>query len=110
MEGSKVRYLTEEDFNAIALKENEPVLVDFWAPWCGPCKVIGPVIEELAEEYDGRAKVCKVNVDEQSKIAHEYGVMSIPTVMIFKNGALVDKVVGSRDKQDYRKMIDSYLG
>ena len=109
MEGSLVRNLTEGDFNSIVMKEDEPVLVDFWAPWCAPCRMVGPVVEELAEEYHGRVKVCKVNVDDESKIAAQYGVMSIPTVMVFKNGKVIDKAVGARDKNDFRQMIDSHL-
>lgn len=105
----EVMHLTESDFNTVVLKESEPVVVDFWAPWCGPCKMVGPIIDSLAEQYDGKARVCKVNVDEESKIAYEYGVMSIPTVMVFKNGKVVDKLVGAREKNEFEQIINANL-
>lgn len=109
MANGQVIQLTESDFNTIVLKEPAPVVVDFWAPWCGPCRMVGPIIDQLAEEYDGKARVCKLNVDEQSKIAHDYGVMSIPTVMVFKNGKVVNKLVGAREKQEFQQIIDDVL-
>jgi len=84
-------------------------LVDFWAPWCGPCRMIAPVIEELAEDYDGKAKVCKVNTDEEQEIAVKFGIRSIPTVMFFKNGELVDQMVGAASKQAFADKLDALL-
>ena len=86
------------------------VLVDFWAPWCMPCRVVGPIIEDLAEEYEGKVKVGKLNVDDNMKIAQNYRVMSIPTVILFKDGEVVEQVVGVRGKSDYQARLDKYTG
>ena len=85
-------------------------LVDFWAPWCGPCRMIAPVIEELAEDFDGKAKICKVNTDEEQDIAVEFGIRSIPTIMFFKDGKMVDQVVGAQSKQALADKINGLLG
>lgn len=92
--------LNSEDFESEVLNANETVLVDFYADWCGPCKMMAPVIEELAEELQGKAKVGKINVDESTDIATQYDVMSIPTIIIFKNGKEVKRFIGVRDKQE----------
>ena len=97
--------LTEENFEKEILQSDKPVLVDFWAPWCGPCKMLGPVIEELAQELSGRVKVAKVNVDEQAKLAAEYGIVSIPTLIVFKNGKATNKAVGVQAKDDIEAML-----
>lgn len=94
-----VQTLTDANFNEVKAQESI-LVVDFWAPWCGPCKMLGPVIDELAEEYAGRIAVGKMNVDENDSICAEYGIMSIPTVLFFKNGELVDRHVGFARKAD----------
>lgn len=101
-------YLTRETFDA-TLASSEPVMVDFWATWCGPCRMIGPVIEELATEYKGKAKVCKVDVDEQPELAERFQVMTIPTVIVFKNGQIAEKTIGAKSKQAFAQMIDKQL-
>ena len=102
-------HFTDDTFKDEVLNYEGVVLVDFWAPWCGPCQALGPTIEALAGEYEGKAKVGKVNVDEEGSTAQQYMVMSIPTVMVFKNGELVNTLVGLRPKEDYLDAIDSAL-
>jgi len=86
-----------------------PVLVDFWAPWCGPCKMIAPVLEELAQEYDGKAKIVKINIDDNQNTPAQFGVRSIPTLILFKNGNEVEKIIGAQSKDKLKTMIDSAL-
>ena len=90
--------LTEENFQQEVLESAKPVLVDFWAPWCGPCRAIAPTIEQLAEEFDAQAIVGKLNVDDHQQVAARYGIQSIPTLMIFRNGQVVDKILGAVPK------------
>ena len=101
--------LTKENFDGEVIKSEVPYLVDFWASWCGPCQMVSPIIDELEEEYDGKIKVGKVNVDEQGALASEYAVVSIPTVMIIKNGRVEQKIVGARSKDDFCDFIDSTI-
>ncbi len=99
--------LTPENFEATT---NSGVsLVDFWAPWCGPCRMIAPVIEELAKEFEGKANICKVNTDEQQDLAVKYGIRSVPTIIFMKNGKVVDQMIGASSKQDFANKINSLL-
>ncbi|KLU66454.1 MULTISPECIES: thioredoxin [Desulfosporosinus] len=109
MAGANVKTFTTANFDAEVLKSEKPVLVDFWAPWCSPCRMVAPVVEELADSYVGKMVIGKVDVDENGPIAGQYGVMSIPTLAIFKGGKLVDKIVGFRGKPDLVKMIEAQL-
>ena len=97
--------LTAADFDATIAEGIS--LVDFWAPWCGPCRMLAPVIEELAEDFDGKAKICKVNTDEEQDVAVKYGIRSIPTILFFKDGELVDQMVGASSKQVLADKINS---
>ena len=98
-----------KNFNAEVLQSEEPVLVDFYADWCGPCKMIGPVVEKLAEEYTGQIKVGKVNVDENMALASEYRIMSIPAILFFKNGEVVDQIIGAVPRQQLVAKIEALL-
>ena len=100
--------ITDSNFQEI-LAEGKPVVMDFWAPWCGPCKMVGPIIDELATEYEGKGIFGKCDVDENGDVAAEYGIRNIPTVLFFKNGELVDKQVGSAPKSAYVAKIEAIL-
>jgi thioredoxin 1 len=106
---SKPVEIEEAKFEESVLKASLPVLVDFWAPWCGPCRMVAPVVEELAKEYDGKVSFVKVNVDNNQKVAGQYGVMSIPTLILFKDGKPVANVVGFRPKDELKKSLDKAL-
>ena len=97
--------ITRENFENEVMKSNIPVLIDFWAPWCGPCRMMGPIIEQLAEEYEGKAKVGKVNVDEEGELSQAFGVMSIPTIVLVKDGKVVKQTVGARPKAEVEAML-----
>lgn len=101
--------LDSSNFDSVLATKNTPVMVDFWATWCGPCRMVAPVIEQVAEEYEGRAIVGKVDVDECGDLAMRYGVMSIPTVMVFVNGQPVAKQIGAAAKTTYAAMLDQAL-
>lgn len=100
---------TDANFKSDVLDSKTPVVVDFWAPWCGPCKIVSPTIEELAKEYEGKVVVGKMNVDDNLQTSGTYGVMSIPTVMIFKNGQPVKAMVGAQGKDSYKRAIDEVV-
>ncbi len=106
---SKPVEVNEAKFDEMVLKAKIPVLVDFWAPWCGPCRMVAPIVDELANEYDSKVAFMKLNVDDNPKVATKYGVMSIPALIIFKNGVPVSNLVGFRPKPDIKKNIDSAL-
>lgn len=98
MSSDKVIQVTDSDFDVVVLKSSIPVLVDFWAAWCGPCRAIAPVIDELAAEYDGKAKICKMNVDENPITPGKFGIRAIPTMIVFKDGKVVDQITGAVGK------------
>jgi thioredoxin 1 len=100
---------TDENFETDVLKSDVPVLVDFWAPWCGPCKMIAPIVEEIAGEYDGKLKVGKLNTDDNQQVAAKYGIMSIPTLMIFHGGEVSERIVGAQPKKAITDKIDVVL-
>jgi len=106
----KAVHVNEQDFEAQVIRSDVPVLVDFWAEWCGPCRMIAPIVEDLASEYAGRLKVVKVDVDENNGLAYRYGVMSIPTLGIFKGGQMVERLVGYMPKPELKKRIDQVVG
>ena len=101
--------VTDKDFADEVLQSDTPVLVDFWAEWCGPCRVLGPVIESLSQEYDGKVKIAKVDVDSSQQVAMQYGIRSIPTVMLFDKGQIVDTIVGVRPKSDYESSLSKVV-
>jgi thioredoxin 1 len=103
------RNVTDSTFKQEVLDSEVPVLVDFWAPWCGPCRMVAPVVEEIAQQYEGQVKVVKVNTDENPNVASQYGIRSIPTLMIFKGGQRVDMVVGAVPKTTLANTLEKYI-
>lgn len=109
MASENILHLKDSNFKNEVLEASEPVLVDFWASWCGPCRMIAPVIDELAEDYKGKVKICKLNVDENAKTAQDYGVMSIPTMIIYKNGQEVERLVGFMPKANIAQKLEQAM-
>ncbi|CAA7601714.1 Thioredoxin family signature [Acididesulfobacillus acetoxydans] len=108
MAGLNIKTLTAGNWDTDVLKSEKPVLVDFWAAWCAPCRMVAPIVEELSNEYAGRVVVGKLDVDANGSVASQYGVMSIPTLGVFKGGKMVDKIIGFRSKGDLVKMLDRH--
>jgi len=100
---------TDSNFEELVLKSDKPVLVDFWAEWCGPCRMVGPVVEELSKEYDGKAVIGKLNVDNNAQVSMKYGIRSIPTILFFKNGEVVDRSVGAVPKSQLTQKLEGQL-
>ncbi len=101
--------LTDQNFKTEVLDSQQVVLVDFWAPWCGPCRIVGPIVEEIAKEYAGKAKIGKLNVDENPVISQNFGIMSIPSLFIFKNGEVVDQLIGAQPKDVITEKLDKVI-
>jgi thioredoxin 1 len=110
MAGQNTKTFTDAGWDTDVLKSDKPVLVDFWAEWCGPCRMMGPAIDEIADQYAGRVEVGKLNVDDNMQAAGRYGIRGIPTLLVFKNGQVVDQKVGALGKPDLANLLDKHLG
>ena len=106
---AKPRDVTDANFEQEVLKADKPVLVDFWAPWCGPCRMVAPIVEELADEYDGKVEFVKVNTDDNPNTAVKYGIRSIPTLLVFKDGEPAGQIIGFRPKSDLKQRLDAVV-
>jgi thioredoxin 1 len=107
MAAKNIVTLTSQNFDTEVIQSSQPVLVDFWAEWCGPCKMLGPVLDELATEYEGRARIAKVNIDDHQDLAVQFGIQSIPTLLVFKGGQVVGQSVGAKPKAALRQVLDA---
>ncbi len=107
---SKPVHVTEQSFEQEVLKADTPVLVDFWAEWCGPCRMVAPIVEDFAQEYEGKLKVAKVDVDDNQDLAMRFNIMSIPTLGVFKSGELVERIVGYMPKPELKRRLDAAMG
>jgi thioredoxin 1 len=105
----KVLTITKDNFEKEVLQSDVPVLVDFWAAWCGPCRMVAPIVDQIAKEFEGRAKVGKVNVDDENELAQKFRIMSIPTLIVFKDGKIADSVLGARSKEDLATMLEAHI-
>jgi thioredoxin 1 len=101
--------ITDGNFEEVVMKSDKPVVVDFWAAWCGPCRMVGPIIEELAHDYEGRAVVGKVDVDHNPGVSAQFGIRNIPTILFIKNGQIVDKMVGAAPKDQFKAKLDAII-
>jgi len=101
--------VTDANFDSEVVKSDTPVLVDFWAPWCGPCRMVAPIVDELSEEYDGKVKFVKLNTDDNVRVATQFGIRSIPTLLVFKQGEVAGQIIGFRPKSDLKKKLDAVL-
>jgi thioredoxin 1 len=109
MANAKIEQLSEASFDASVIKSGVPVLVDFWAEWCGPCKMIAPLLDEMADEYDGKLKIGKVNVDDNQALAGKFGIRAIPTLLLFKDGQVKEQIVGMTSKKDLQKKLQAHV-
>ena len=105
----KATAVTTNDFDSVVLNASQPAIVDFWAVWCGPCRTVGPIVEDIAEEYEGKALVAKLDVDSNREVAVRYGIQAIPTLLFFKDGEVVDRIVGAADKRSIISKLDALL-
>lgn len=110
MAADEALIFNDDNFDEQLSKLSGPILVDFWAAWCGPCKVVAPTLEQLADEMNGQAHVAKVNVDENGDLVNRFGIRSIPTLLVFKNGKVVDQLIGAAPKDQIRRMVEKHLG
>lgn len=109
MANEKTVIVTKDNFEQEVIKSEKVIMVDFWAPWCGPCRSVAPIMEELANEFDGKARIAKVNVDEEGDLVSKFRIMSIPTIMLFKNGEVAEKIIGSRSKAELVALLEKNI-